>query len=47
MSGEFYHSIKHGLAFFYLLYDIDLYHEKQVENHKTRSSDKTANQSVR
>jgi hypothetical protein len=24
-----------------LLYDIDLYHKKQVENNKTRSSDKT------
>jgi hypothetical protein len=35
------------LSLLYLLYDIDLYREKQVVNNKTRSSDKTANQSAR
>jgi hypothetical protein len=41
---------KTWLSLLYLLYDIDLYREKQekqVENNKTRSSDKTANQSAR
>jgi hypothetical protein len=32
---------KTWLNLLYLLYDIDLYHEKEVENNKTRSSDKT------
>jgi hypothetical protein len=32
---------KTSLTLLYLLYDIDLYHEKQVENNKTCSSDKT------
>jgi hypothetical protein len=38
---------KTWLSLLYLLYDLDLYREKQVENNKTRSSDKTANQSAR
>jgi hypothetical protein len=38
---------KTWLSLLYLLYDIDLYHQKQVENNKTRFSDKTANQSMR
>jgi hypothetical protein len=32
---------KTWLSLLYLLYDIDIYYEKQVENNKTRSSDKT------
>jgi hypothetical protein len=39
---------KTWLSLLYLLDDIDpLYHEKQVENNKSRSSDKTANQNAR
>jgi hypothetical protein len=29
------------MSVFYLLYDMDLYHKKQVENNKTRLSDET------